>query len=191
MSQCTTQNQPQPRSVFFEKVYAHQIESHSTWTTYQLEFAQIFHDSFWGILPKSLQNHLKILQNHPRSPQNHIQIFSVYSVRDWQVINLELMPQPPKSRSPNNPWPHWPLVFKAKSSDGFLWKISGATKITSCFQGVKRGSKYMDVSKNRGTPKTPQNDHFSRKTHGFWYHHFRNPPHEKFLKEKKSEGFVV
>eukprot|EP00434_Breviolum_minutum_P019443 symbB.v1.2.017146.t1/scaffold1327.1/size125186/5 len=28
------------------------------------------------------------------------------------VINLELMPQPPKSRSPNNPWPHWPLVFK-------------------------------------------------------------------------------
>ena len=30
-----------------------------------------------------------------------------------QVINLELMPQPPKARSPNNPWPHWPLVFKA------------------------------------------------------------------------------
>eukprot|EP00438_Fugacium_kawagutii_P000406 Skav229868 [mRNA] locus=scaffold247:62822:91019:+ [translate_table: standard] len=29
------------------------------------------------------------------------------------VINLELMPQPPKTRSPNNPWPHWPLVFKA------------------------------------------------------------------------------
>lgn len=28
------------------------------------------------------------------------------------VINLELMPQPPQTRSPNNPWPHWPLVFK-------------------------------------------------------------------------------
>ncbi|CAK8989583.1 unnamed protein product, partial [Durusdinium trenchii] len=28
------------------------------------------------------------------------------------VINLELMPQPPKQRAPNNPWPHWPLVFK-------------------------------------------------------------------------------
>merc|ERR1719253_1713105 len=28
------------------------------------------------------------------------------------VINLELMPQPPASRSPSNPWPHWPMVFK-------------------------------------------------------------------------------
>ena len=28
------------------------------------------------------------------------------------------------------------------------------------------------VSKNRGTPKTPQNDHFSRKSHGCW----GNPP---------------
>lgn len=28
------------------------------------------------------------------------------------MINLELMPQPPKQRAPNNPWPHWPLVFK-------------------------------------------------------------------------------
>ena len=30
-----------------------------------------------------------------------------------EVINLELMPQPPKNRAPSNPWPHWPLVFKA------------------------------------------------------------------------------
>merc|ERR1719253_2041669 len=28
------------------------------------------------------------------------------------VINLELMPQPPQNRAPNNPWPHWPMVFK-------------------------------------------------------------------------------
>merc|ERR1719253_964084 len=28
------------------------------------------------------------------------------------VINLELMPQPPASRAPSNPWPHWPMVFK-------------------------------------------------------------------------------
>ena len=26
----------------------------------------------------------------------------------------------------------------------------------------------MGGSLNGGTPKTPQNDHFSRKTHGFW-----------------------
>ena len=31
---------------------------------------------------------------------------------------------------------------------------------------------YMAVSLNGATPKTPQNDHFSRKTHGGW----GNPP---------------
>jgi len=29
-----------------------------------------------------------------------------------QVINLELMPQPPGQRAAGNPWPHWPLVFR-------------------------------------------------------------------------------
>mmetsp|Transcript_26618 Transcript_26618/g.80221 ORF Transcript_26618/g.80221 Transcript_26618/m.80221 type:complete len:325 (-) Transcript_26618:222-1196(-) len=29
-----------------------------------------------------------------------------------QVINLELMPQPPAQRASSNPWPHWPMVFK-------------------------------------------------------------------------------
>jgi len=28
------------------------------------------------------------------------------------VINLELMPQPPMNRAASNPWPHWPMVFK-------------------------------------------------------------------------------
>jgi len=28
------------------------------------------------------------------------------------VTNLELLPQPPQSRAPNNPWPHWPMTFK-------------------------------------------------------------------------------
>lgn len=27
------------------------------------------------------------------------------------VTNFELMPQPPMSRAPNNPWPQWPRVF--------------------------------------------------------------------------------
>ena len=34
----------------------------------------------------------------------------------------------------------------------------------------------MGVSKNSGTPKTPQNDHFSRKTHGFWVPPFLETP---------------
>eukprot|EP00929_Paragymnodinium_shiwhaense_P010549 TRINITY_DN1152_c0_g1_i4.p1 TRINITY_DN1152_c0_g1~~TRINITY_DN1152_c0_g1_i4.p1 ORF type:complete len:943 (+),score=262.91 TRINITY_DN1152_c0_g1_i4:375-2831(+) len=29
-----------------------------------------------------------------------------------RVINLELMPRPPNERGANNPWPHWPVVFK-------------------------------------------------------------------------------
>ena len=37
----------------------------------------------------------------------------IFPQRSPEVINLELMPQPPQTRSPNNPWPHWPLVFKA------------------------------------------------------------------------------
>jgi glutamate synthase (NADPH/NADH) len=29
-----------------------------------------------------------------------------------RVINLEVMPKPPSERAGNNPWPHWPMVFK-------------------------------------------------------------------------------
>mmetsp|Transcript_62362 Transcript_62362/g.174232 ORF Transcript_62362/g.174232 Transcript_62362/m.174232 type:complete len:2159 (-) Transcript_62362:60-6536(-) len=29
-----------------------------------------------------------------------------------QVINLELMPQPPDQRAKSNPWPHWPMVMR-------------------------------------------------------------------------------
>jgi glutamate synthase (NADPH/NADH) small chain len=28
------------------------------------------------------------------------------------VIQLEILPQPPKERAPNNPWPEWPKVYK-------------------------------------------------------------------------------
>lgn len=28
------------------------------------------------------------------------------------VVNLELLPQPPNSRAPGNPWPQWPRVFR-------------------------------------------------------------------------------
>ena len=29
-----------------------------------------------------------------------------------QVINLELMDQPPPSRAASNPWPQWPRIFR-------------------------------------------------------------------------------
>ncbi len=32
------------------------------------------------------------------------------------VTSLELLPQPPPSRRPENPWPAWPLIFRSSSS---------------------------------------------------------------------------
>ncbi len=32
------------------------------------------------------------------------------------VTQIELMPAPPESRAPDNPWPEWPLVFRTSSS---------------------------------------------------------------------------
>eukprot|EP00897_Mesotaenium_endlicherianum_P000426 jgi/Mesen1/10384/ME000081S09774 len=29
-----------------------------------------------------------------------------------QMVNLELLPQPPASRAPGNPWPQWPRIFR-------------------------------------------------------------------------------
>jgi glutamate synthase (NADPH/NADH) small chain len=31
-------------------------------------------------------------------------------------MQVELMPAPPSIRAANNPWPHWPLVFRTSSS---------------------------------------------------------------------------
>ncbi|XP_051138191.1 glutamate synthase 1 [NADH], chloroplastic isoform X2 [Andrographis paniculata] len=28
------------------------------------------------------------------------------------IVNLELLPEPPRTRAPNNPWPQWPRVFR-------------------------------------------------------------------------------
>ena len=36
-----------------------------------------------------------------------------YKLCTTEVVNLELMGKPPKQRAPHNPWPHWPMVFKA------------------------------------------------------------------------------
>lgn len=28
------------------------------------------------------------------------------------LVNLELLPQPPETRAPGNPWPQWPRIFR-------------------------------------------------------------------------------
>ncbi|MHB8513299.1 MAG: glutamate synthase subunit beta [Actinomycetota bacterium] len=32
------------------------------------------------------------------------------------VKQLEIMPQPPQERAPNNPWPQWPLIYRTSSA---------------------------------------------------------------------------
>jgi glutamate synthase (NADPH/NADH) small chain len=32
------------------------------------------------------------------------------------VTSLEIMPRPPQKRSPNNPWPEWPFIFRTASA---------------------------------------------------------------------------
>ena len=32
------------------------------------------------------------------------------------VTSLEIMPKPPEKRSPNNPWPEWPFIFRTASA---------------------------------------------------------------------------
>ncbi len=32
------------------------------------------------------------------------------------VTSLEIMPRPPEKRSPNNPWPEWPFIFRTASA---------------------------------------------------------------------------
>ncbi len=34
------------------------------------------------------------------------------------LVNLELLPQPPKNRAPDNPWPEWPNVFRTDYGHG-------------------------------------------------------------------------
>ncbi|MGA8265668.1 MAG: glutamate synthase subunit beta [Ignavibacteriaceae bacterium] len=54
------------------------------------------------------------------------------------VTQLEIMPQPPKERSKNNPWPYWPFIFRTSSSqeEGAVrqWSVS-----TKKFLGDKNG----------------------------------------------------
>ena len=50
-------------------------------------------------------------------------------LKSGKVINLELLPTPPKSRAASNPWPHWPAIFRvdygheeaAKGKNMFIW----------------------------------------------------------------------
>lgn len=41
---------------------------------------------------------------------------TVHRQQAASVKQLEIMPRPPKSRSPNNPWPEWPFIYRTTSA---------------------------------------------------------------------------
>lgn len=49
------------------------------------------------------------------------------------ITQIELMPAPPETRDPSNPWPQWPLVFRTSSSQAeggaraFAWMTEALT----------------------------------------------------------------
>ncbi|MDR1363039.1 MAG: glutamate synthase subunit beta [Spirochaetaceae bacterium] len=63
-----------------------------------------------------------------------------------QVTQIEVMPKPPEHRSPNQPWPLWPTVFKTSSShqEGCerLWSVN-----TKSFRGKDGKVSAVDVCK--------------------------------------------
>ena len=32
------------------------------------------------------------------------------------IIQIEILPRPPIERIENNPWPHWPMIFKSSTA---------------------------------------------------------------------------
>jgi len=63
------------------------------------------------------------------------------------VTSLEIMPRPPEKRSPNNPWPEWPFIFRTASAHEEGGKRLYAVS-TNQFIGDENGNlKELDVVK--------------------------------------------
>jgi glutamate synthase (NADPH/NADH) small chain len=41
---------------------------------------------------------------------------TVHRQKAASIAQLEIMPRPPEHRSPNNPWPEWPFIFRTSSA---------------------------------------------------------------------------
>lgn len=39
------------------------------------------------------------------------------------MVNFELLPQPPDTRAPNNPWPQWPKIFGIDYGHGEVCRL--------------------------------------------------------------------
>lgn len=49
------------------------------------------------------------------------------------MVNFELLPQPPDSRAPNNPWPQWPKIFGVDYGHGEVFSARAMCTAKSFF----------------------------------------------------------
>ncbi len=78
------------------------------------------------------------------------------------LVNFEIMPQPPKGRSDNNPWPEWPRIFRVDygheeaahkfGADPRVYCISGKNFIDNG-NGRIKGIRTVEVEWSEGGPK--------------------------------------
>jgi glutamate synthase (NADPH/NADH) small chain len=54
------------------------------------------------------------------------------------VYQFELLPEPPKERTENNPWPQWPKIFRVSSSHAEANEHEGKDKITEFCVATKK-----------------------------------------------------
>ena len=67
------------------------------------------------------------------------------------LVQFELLPEPPRSRTDNNPWPQWPKVFRVSSSHEEANMREGKEKITEyCVATKKFTGKNGKVTKIHG-----------------------------------------
>ena len=67
------------------------------------------------------------------------------------IVQFELLPEPPGSRSDNNPWPQWPKIFRVSSSHEEANEREGKEKITEyCVATKNFTGKNGKVSKIHG-----------------------------------------
>ena len=80
------------------------------------------------------------------------------------VTQIEILPEPPRERSVDNPWPHWPQILRTGSSHdegcARMWGIS-----TKEILGDERATRARcGAPGSRGAPSTPPADAPSRKS---------------------------
>lgn len=53
------------------------------------------------------------------------------------IVNLEIVPQPPESRAPNNPWPQWPRIFRVDYGHAEVAEKFGKDPREYCIETVE------------------------------------------------------